>query len=222
MVEERPAAPYRVPPTLRRALARFPNSSIISNPVLERRVIFWVWLTVPLQYYVLTRIAGGQHGDEWAAIAISVLSCMLLILGISSSLARIFPMRCVEKADDCYEVRLRAWSVALITTWTAAVTLIAGSYLIAPVVGIETGDLVHVALCKFSLNCPNHPEISAPSSYAIYFVYSFAAILLVFVIVRAHGGATESAITFPGPHTAAVLFIVTILLNVLYSVSKLN
>jgi hypothetical protein len=102
-------------------LARFPNDRILGDPAFERRVMNLVWIVVPLQYYLFTRISGGMRGDEWFSIALTVLMCIFLVLGVSAvvalipSIARHLP----------YAERLRAWSLALITNWAVAVCLLA-------------------------------------------------------------------------------------------------
>lgn len=207
------AAPSRQPITLGGMLARFPNVAIVSNPALERWIINWVWATVPLQYYVLTRFSGGLRDNEWLAIVVSVASCMLLILATSFLLALVFPMKA---DDDAREVRLRAWSVALITHWTAAVTLLAASFLVASLFGIENQDLVWRALCPRFVACPWHPALLQPSTILIFFVYAVAAMLLVFVVLKQAGGARTGA-SFPAPFTFAVIAISTLLLAFLYS-----
>ena len=75
---------------------------------------------MPLQYDTLTRYAGALRSEEWLAIVFSVASCMLLILAVSFILSRIVAMETKADPKLAREVKLRAWSVALITHWAAA------------------------------------------------------------------------------------------------------
>jgi hypothetical protein len=144
---------------------------------------------------------------------------MLLILATSFVLALIFPMKADDDKDRTREVRLRAWSVALITHWTASVTLLAVSFLAASLFGIENQDLVWWTLCPKFVSCPAHPSFLAPSTILIFFVYATAAILLVFCVLKIAGGARPGA-SFPAPSTLTVLLISTLLLDFLYSATS--
>lgn len=209
--------PMAGPVTLRSIAARFPNRAIVSNPTLERWIINWVWVTVPLQYYLLTRPAGGMRGGQWLAIVVSVAACMLLILAVSAVLALILPMK--DSSDR--ELKLRAWSVALVTLWTATVTLLAASHFVAWLFG-QSQDLIHVLICaKAGLTCTDHPSLGALTSFLIYFVYAVMAMGLVLAVLKRTGG-TPAETRFPAPYTLAVILICTVLLNLLYSASKLH
>ncbi|WP_315724801.1 MULTISPECIES: hypothetical protein [unclassified Bradyrhizobium] len=209
--------PAPMPVTLGSVAVRFPNAAIVSNPKLERWIINWVWVTVPLQYFILTRFPGGMRSNQWLAIVVSVTACMLLVLLVSYVMALIFPMK-MERNN--WEIRLRTWSVALVTHWTATVTLLAASYLVAYAFGL-TDDLVQIAVCACKkLNCNDHPRLLLPSSFVIFFIYSFAAVFLVFAVLKLSRCAVTRT-TFPAPHTIAVIVICAVLLNLLYGASKL-
>jgi len=191
---------------------RYPNAAIVANPSLERWIINWVWATVPAQYYILTTLSGGMRGNQWLAVVVAVVSCMLLVLLVSFLLALLS-----VKMDTSFELRLRAWSVSLVTQWAATVTLLTASYLSAAGFGSNL-DLIQIAVCK-AMACPNHPSLLAGSSFVIYLLYSLAAVLLVFAVLkltRCDSGKTDA----PAPHTVVVVLICTVLLDLLYSASK--
>ena len=209
-----PSSPAPFPTvSLGRMMLRYPNAAIVSNPTLERWIINWVWATVPLQYCLLTSLSGGMREKQWLAVVVAVVSCMLLVLLVSLLLA-FLPMKMDDKN---LELKLRAWSVSLVTQWTATVTLLAASDLTGFVFGLEA-DPVQIAVCKL-MTCYDHPSLLAMSSFVIYLLYSLAAVLLVFAVLKLT--RCDSARTnFPAPHTLAVVLTCTVLLNLLYSASK--
>lgn len=198
----------------------FPNAAIVSNPERERRIINWVWATVPLQYYTLTRYAGALKSNEWLAIIVSVSSCMLLILLVSFILSRIVPMQVAVEPQLKREVKLRAWSVALITHWAAAVTLIAISFFLGDVIVGKNEDLVQQLFCRLAV-CHNHPELLSGATISIFLIYSVLAMALVLGVLRLGRNTTPPA-SVPAPYALAVIAISTVLLDFLHSATKWN
>ncbi|MCA1511480.1 hypothetical protein [Bradyrhizobium sp. NBAIM01] len=199
----------------------FPNAAIVSDPERERRIINWVWATVPLQYYTLTRYAGALKSNEWLGIIVSVSSCMLLILLVSFVLSRIVPMQVRVAVEPKLEreVKLRAWSVALITHWAAAVTLIAISFFLGDMLVGKSEDLVQQLFCRFVVACHNHPELLSGATISIFLIYSVLAMALVFSVLR-FGRSTTPTATVPAPYALAVIAISTMLLDLLHSAAK--
>jgi hypothetical protein len=201
-------------------LARFPNDRILSDPTLERRIMNLVWIVVPLQYYLFTRLSGGMRGDEWFSIALTVLMCIFLVLGVSAVVALIPSI--APRLN--YVTRLRAWSLALITNWAVAVCLLALSYLIGSICGIGTNDLLHTLVCGPGLpfKCANYPDFS-PGTYGIYLGYSVLAVAIVFVAILIVPVKEGPMVTrLPSPLTFLVPLLTAAILTVLYSSTKLT
>jgi hypothetical protein len=205
---------------------RYPNDRILSNVPLERKIIFWVWLVVPLQYYVFTQIPGGMKWQEAFSMALAVSLSMLLVFLISSALA-IVP---ANEIGATYSDRVRAWSLAIITNWSATVTLLAASYL-AEAVLLKQGnrDLVQTLLCYRDerhvtriFNCYNYPELFSIETYAIYLVYSSIALIVLLVTVVSATRKNRSQFPVPAPRTLFVPVVTAAVLTALYSSTKIS
>jgi len=190
------AAPY-VALTLQPAWTRILPRPGAWMEVLKQAVSIPIFGTVIWLAWVLANAYGA------AVLTALLVSFLLALLSV--------------KMDTSFELRLRAWSVSLVTQWAATVTLLTASYLSAAGFGSNL-DLIQIAVCK-AMACPNHPSLLAGSSFVIYLLYSLAAVLLVFAVLkltRCDSGKTDA----PAPHTVVVVLICTVLLDLLYSASK--
>jgi hypothetical protein len=196
---------------------------------LERLIMIWVWLVVPLQYYVFTRIPGGMQWQEVFSMALAVSLSVLLVFLCSSILA-IVPSRQIGAA---YSDRVRAWSLAIITNWSAAVSLLAISYLAGTYLKRPNQDLLQILLCypKTSIAlptpgsivpfpCENYPEF-AVDTYIIYLLYSSLALVLLLATVVSATGCGSERFPVPAPRTILVPFITAAILSVLYISTKI-
>lgn len=204
---------------------RYPNDRILSNIPLERLIMFWVWLVVPLQYYVFTQIPGGMKWEEVFSMALAVSLSMLFVVLIGSGLA-IFRSK---QIGATYSERARAWSLAIITNWSATVTLIAVSYF-ASTVFLKKGntDLLQNLLCYPDgrhpmriLDCYNYPQLISLDTYAIYLIYSSIALIILLVTVVSATRRDRSRIPVPAPRTVFVPFVTAAVLTALYSSTRI-
>jgi hypothetical protein len=214
----RPSA--EAPTSAARVFFRYPNDLILGELKLERLMMIWVWLAVPLQYYVFTRIPGGMRWEEVFSMALTVMLSILAIFLISTVIA-IFPFKDVSPE---YSGRVRAWSLAVITNSTAAVTLIAASYLISGLLHAPNKDLLQVLACDQLevFRCADYPRLTSIETYIIYFGYSLIAVSVVIAIVLSASKTTGHRIQIPAPRTVFVPIVTAIVLAVLYSSTKLS
>jgi hypothetical protein len=200
---------------LRNMLARFPNDQILGNPDLERRVMNLVWVVVPLQYYVFTRIAGGMEGDQWFSIALTVLMCFLFVLAVSAVIALI------PSKESNYSTRLRSWSIALITNWAAAVSLLALSYFVSEIFELRF-DLLQKFVCGPIFRCADYPKMLSIATYSIYLGYSLLSLaIVVCVVLFSTTKSNASPVGYPAPLTILVPLLTAGVLTILYSATKL-
>ena len=205
---------------------RYPNDRILSNVPLERLILFWVWLVVPLQYYVFTQIPGGMKWEEVFSMALAVSLSMLFVLLLGSVLA-IVPSK---QIGTTYSDRIRAWSLAIITNWSATVTLLAASYLASAIfLKSENKDLVQALLCYRDghhvtriFNCYNYPELLSIETYLIYLVYSSIALIVLLTTVITATRHNRSRLPVPAPRTLFVPVVTAAVLTALYSSTKIS
>jgi hypothetical protein len=201
-------------------LSRFPNDRILGEPKLERGMMTWVWIVVPLQYYVFTRMPGGLRANEWFSIALTVMVCILFVLLLSTLIA-VLPF---GQTGMSYKSRVQAWSLALVTNWAAAVSLLALSYFLSARFKLAKHDLLHGLICeKYEVfQCANYPSFFSPETYSIYLCYSILAVLVVLVAVLiGTRGANHAYVSVPAPRTIFVPLLTAAILTVLYSSAKL-
>lgn len=201
---------------------RYPNDRIFANIRLERMIMIWVWLVVPLQYFIFVQIPGGKRWNEFFDMALAVSLSMLLVF-ICSSIIAFVPSKQIAIT---YADRVRAWSLAIITNWSAAVTLLAASYFWSWSLKIKNKDLVQFLLCPGGyrdlgyLPCENYPELFRIDTYLIYLIYSLLALALLLGMVVSITRSDEVTFPVPAPRTLLVPIITAALLTGLYSFTK--
>jgi len=99
-------------------LTRFPVDWILASRRFEEAVVRGcVWVLIPLEYVVLTRLPGGGGANDLAFAATAVV-CVAIVLA-SGAVIAIYP-----RDASTYEERLRRLSVAMIVTWGVTLALL--------------------------------------------------------------------------------------------------
>lgn len=199
-------------------LVSFPIDRLRSRPELERHIVNWVWVAVPLQYCLFTRIAGGAEAGAWFSIAVSVLLCFVCMLVVGSLLSFV-P---IKGFGVDYEARVRAWTFSLAVTWTAASTLLALSYLLTALTDFGTNDLVQAVLCGSLLRCAGYPAELSFDTWIIYFIYCLSGAVVIIAIASAFGEQLKESHGdwISAPLTIVVAAIAAALLMLLYSIQS--
>ncbi len=75
----------------------------------------FVWLAIPLEYFVLTRFSGGLDTRHGVAVTLVALLALLAVPVVSLGLSAI-----PRPSRTSYEERVRIWSFSLVLSWSAA------------------------------------------------------------------------------------------------------
>jgi hypothetical protein len=165
-----------------RDLVHFPSQLISENRrALEIAAILF-WATVPLQYFVTSRIAGGASGAD---ILIGPISWS--VASAASVIAFSVLLALVRGGAKGFVTQVRTLSLSLVINWMATVVLIAASYAIMTSLNLRGDLLAHYACSEFTgpwLNCKGYPAVLGAGTYAIYFIYSLVAASLLSIVVR--------------------------------------
>src|ERR1700694_770756 len=103
-------------------MPRFPVGWIVDHRSIERGIVRAVWFVIPLEYYLLTTFSNGFEVSDFGAAAAVSLIYLLMLFAISSLVALLYTRM---KGD--FDPLLRIWSITLIVTWSASLTLLAFS-----------------------------------------------------------------------------------------------
>jgi hypothetical protein len=148
---------------------QFPVQWILKD---SSRVAKFVWLLIPLQYYVLTTFPGGFKTDAYVPSAVMTLFCFIAIFGSSCCLG-IFPLKGTRE----YAERVRLWAISLIVTWAVSLGLLAVLYFVGLRNKLNT-DVIGACLCKY-LDCQDGYPSFQLSTLLSYFIYSIIASLMI-------------------------------------------
>ncbi|NUU41563.1 hypothetical protein [Tardiphaga robiniae] len=102
----------------------FPAYWVVENAKVEDFFAKLIWLIVPLQYVLLTRIAGGLNSDDYMVAALLSLSSIVLLLIAGSATAGIVIV-IIKRARGNYQQVARMWMVTLLICWAGANVLYA-------------------------------------------------------------------------------------------------
>lgn len=185
----------------------FPYHRLVGNRKLEAVTARVIWLAIPLEYYVLTRIPGGLRNVHAVAVVLVSLLAVMGVLAISVVIAALSGPRVN------FNERLQGWSVSLVLNWVVAVFLLALGYLLS---ASPNDDVVHQFLSerlKLNIALGNYPHILDPQTFVVYLIYSAVALGLVMAIAHRFGsGADDSARVAPNvlvlaPLTALLMML---------------
>jgi hypothetical protein len=159
---------------------RFPVGWIVEHPGIERSFVRAVWFVIPLEYYLLTTFSNGfEASDFGAAAAVSLIYLVMLFL-LSAFLAAVWTR---HKGD--FDPLLRIWSITLIVTWSASLTLLALSTFmsvnlkyLSSLLGLKFDVVTHL-MCNVVSSCLRTPPALTWQTFVIYLVYTGAALALI-------------------------------------------
>jgi hypothetical protein len=149
-------------------LTRFPVHWIVEKG-LDGVVVKGVWLLVPLEYYVLTRLDGGSSASAYLpAMAVGFVAA---VFASSAVIALVYP-----PGLSGYEQRLRCWSLATIVTWGAMLVLLSLSYFFGSCMG-QSRDVIENLVCS-RWTCPDAAGFRW-SAIVIDFIWAIIAIAAI-------------------------------------------
>jgi len=102
---------------------------------LEEVFARFVWLAIPLEYFVLTRFSGGLDTRHGVAVTLVALLALLAVPVVSLGLSAI-----PRPSRTSYEERVRIWSFSLVLSWSAALLMLAAGYAISLMAGWPSYD----------------------------------------------------------------------------------
>jgi len=204
--------------TTGREWLRFPLGRIVGSQTLEDAVARLVWITIPLEFYVLTRFSGGVSVNDHIAVTVIALAAILLVLLVSVAVALVARAR-----DTSFEQRVRVWSVSLILTWAAALALLALGYGVGQLFG-GSQDVVAAILFprldRALLGYGRYPHLLDPTTFLIYLCYAAGGLVFLNVVARLFGGEPEGT-RAAGPSALSVAALSAFVMMVLHGASVL-
>jgi hypothetical protein len=102
--------------------SRFPVNLLVNDYGLRRWTPKLIWVVIPLEYYVITRFAGGISTGSYLSVVIFTVLCVLSFLVTGYLVALAWPF----KSD--LQSRSRGMVAALLIVWSTALLLLALSY----------------------------------------------------------------------------------------------
>ena len=166
-------------------MPRFPVGWIVDHPSIERGIVRAVWFVIPLEYYLLITFSNGFEVSDFGAAAAVALIFLLVLFAISSLLALLF----TRKNGD-FDPLLRIWSITLIVTWSASLTLLAFSTFISthlkslsPVLRLDFDVVTHL-VCVTFWSCLRTPPALTWQTFVIYLFYTAIALTLILFASR--------------------------------------
>lgn len=197
----------------------FPGNELINNGRLQSAVAKAIWLVIPLEYYVLTRLDGGIDLGSFIPAATMSLVCVVAIIAIGTIAAIVRPR------TTQYVASVRGWTVALLTIWSVALSLLALSYFATScVIGVHE-DIVGTLVCSH-WGCTQYPNISW-QTFLAYFCYAvfaaFATARLIRIIPQAaEPGVQTSQDRISEPNLIVAAVLVAAIMMVLHRASTLS
>jgi hypothetical protein len=149
----------------------FPLQSIIGRRGLEDVTSRFVWISIPLEYYLLTRFTGGIESLSLPIVVVALLT-IVVVIGISCAMA-LFQFH----DELSYSTRVRVWAVTLMLQWVTCLVLLSCGYLIGAYFGVNY-DVMYLWL----RNIPafgSYPFVADLRTFAIYACYSLLAAILL-------------------------------------------
>lgn len=154
-------------------------SEMFASEGFDRWAVRSVWAVIPLEYYVLTTIAGGFSNRGYVASAAIALLSVLLFAIISGLIGLVYPL-----GASIYIDRLRSLTAATLLTWCVTLILLSLSFLITWAATGRSMDAVEQIICgtgKYQIGCPGHPGFRW-QTFLIYGIYALLATIIVFFV----------------------------------------
>jgi hypothetical protein len=194
---------------------RFPYRKIAASRLLEGLLARFVWLAVPLEYYVLIQFPGGIPYFGFLAAALAALLALVLVLLLSLVFALVPLPR-----GSSYEDRARALSVSLVISWTISLLLLAISYRLSHAIGIADDLVAYVVRLQFDIY-KNYPHILDPVTLSVYLIYALIGGVLV-KWVAARFGTEATRPTARDPMFLLIALLTAIIMMVIHGASRLT
>jgi hypothetical protein len=156
---------------------RFPASWAVESASSERFSARLIWLLVPIQYYVLTHIAGGVAVGDLLSVVVLTMTSFIVLFFLSFLLASFVAWR---NPHQDRRTLTRMWMIALLMGTTCAYAVFALSLWIGLHRGL-TADVVGDFLFWQSADGVRIPGPNC-QTIASYLIYSSIAMLLVLLI----------------------------------------
>lgn len=193
----------------------FPFGAIVARLNYEEFASRFVWLAIPLEYYLLTIFTGGVDVLSLPIVFISLLTISIAIL-FSCVLALL------TRNGTAYSVRIRTWAVALLLQWVTSLLMLTIGYLIgrrftSPDTYYDIVYLKMRSLPSFS----SYPGLLDPRTYAVYVVYSTIAALVIKLGVRVVGARTFSAELPRGPNVIVTVLVTAAIMMFIHGITRL-
>jgi len=157
--------------------SRFPAGWAVESASSERFSARLIWLLVPIQYYVLTHLAGGVAVGDLLSVVVLTMTSFIALFFLSFLLASFVAWR---NPDQDRRALTRMWMIALLMGTTCTYAVFALSLWIGIRQGL-TADVVGDFLFWRSADGVRIPGLNY-QTIASYLIYSSIAMLLILLI----------------------------------------
>ncbi len=200
---------------------KFPAGWAVENAAAERVFARLVWFLVPLQYYVLTHMAGGQSPDDLISVAVLALFSVAIVLLAGLGAAwMIWWFRDQKTSVEDFTELVRVWVVALLIGTFAAYTLLA----ISLYVGVRTGydgDILGSVFYNLSNGAGGSvPGLNWPT-YTSYLFYAYTGVLAVTIVLQARRGSDARRAAHSTTHDPGVVWVGAIVAAIMFCVNNI-
>ena len=170
--------------------SRLPVTLLVADLGLRRWVPKLIWLVIPLEYYVITRFAGGLSTESYLSAVIFSAICVLSFLVAGFVVALAWPSKAKLQS------RSRGAVAALLIVWSTALLLMALScWLTLMSTGQPTDVLADVVYNAWpSGRSPHKPSLQ---NFVAQLGYAAVAAVIDAVVIRKFWAARASGNTEP-------------------------
>lgn len=194
----------------------FPFQSIVARRSFEQLAARFVWLSLPLEYFILTQFPGGVGGGLAPIVVVALITIMAMV-AISCITAFV-----QARDGQPYPVRIRVWTVTLMLQWVMTLALLAAGYVIGrrldPTVN---NDVVYLVL-RGVPSWNSYPAIFDPRTFAVYTCYSFLAAILIRMAARFLGKKEFKEDSPRGPNLLVVVPLTAAIMMVMHGLTRLH
>ncbi|MBB4374113.1 hypothetical protein GGD63_006942 [Bradyrhizobium sp. cir1] len=191
----------------------FPVGAIVARRGFEDFASRFVWLAIPLEYYLLTRFTGGV--EIWS---LPIVFIALLTIGMAIGISCIMALLIRDGAS--YSARVRIWAVTLLLQWVTSLLMLAMGYVLGRGFG-EDYDLLYLVMRGLP-NFGSYPWVLDPRTYTIYVLYSVAAAIFIKLVVRLFGEPDFPADLPRGPNLVFVVPLTAAIMMVVHGLTRLS
>ncbi|MGY2811998.1 hypothetical protein [Bradyrhizobium sp. USDA 4506] len=157
--------------------SRFPVNLLVAGYGLRRWVPKLIWLVIPLEYYVITRFAGGVSTESYLSAVIFSVICVLSFLLAGFVLAGILPARVDLQS------RRRGAVAALLIVWGTSLLLLALSYWLTHLWYGYPEDIL-ADLVYYVWPSGHSPHKPGPQNFISHFGYAALAAIIDSLVIH--------------------------------------